>query len=77
MTTDTIHTGEDTTKDLYRPALLGLTEGSPDLKPLGEGWGMGPLLTERMASLIRVSRWSFLRMAPVSGQVKYTPGAAR
>lgn len=41
------------------------------------GGGLGPPLTERMASLMWVSRWSFLRMAPVSGQVKYTPGTSR
>lgn len=38
---------------------------------------LGLVLTERMASLMRASRWSFLRMAPVSGQMKYTPGTAR
>ena len=31
----------------------------------------------RMASLMRTSRWSFLRMAPVRGQVKYTPDTTR
>ena len=38
---------------------------------------MGRAFTMRMASLMWASRWFFRRMAPVRGQVKYTPGTAR
>lgn len=46
-------------------------------KHLGGDGGLEPPLTEAMASLTWLSRWSFLRRAPVSGQMKYTPGTAR
>lgn len=41
--------------------------------------GQGPALplTERMASLMWASRWSFRSVAPVSGHVKHTPGTVR
>lgn len=75
--TDTMYAGENI-RGKRCPDSPTLTEGSSDPKTSrgGDG-GLGPPLTEAMASLTWLSRWSFLRRAPVSGQMKYTPGTAR
>lgn len=67
-------TGRGVTEDPCRPPLWS----SSGLGTQGAGGrGTGLPLTERMASLMWASRWSFLSVAPVSGHVKHTLGTAR